>query len=639
MENILDEALQASDPSCSEPALPHWSSPNSSRIWQTLLQGVAEATRVLLTSCDRVTAINQALAILGQVTQVDRVYIFEYHPHPETGEPAMSRRFEWVDAGILPQLANPLLQNFCYGRYGLEDWQRVVESNHSVSVIIRELPGMQRQLFESFKIQSMLLVPIPVHGKLWGVMGFSDCHTERQWSPDEEAALMTLAATLGGVVAYRQLSAALDCDAHRDRLLGEMAQRIRRSLDLQQILDTTVAEVREFLGADRVHIISFDSSKTMVLAESVDDRYRSIREWTPLADNHVELIEAYFVHGCIDVINDSAGVTLPPVIAQDFVDFQVRAGIAVPLTVTEQLYGLLVVTQCTGPREWQRFEIDLLEQLSTQVAIAIQQAKLYEELRCLNTDLEQQVEQRTQELRQQYAELQDLQALKDEFLHAFSHDLRTPVMGTLLVMSNLLRKQTDSTIAVPRAVLERVIHSGQHQLSLINSLLEAHSSDVRGITLHYEPLHLHKLIQAIVGDLDPLLLTNQATLVNRVLATLPPVTADPLQLRRVYENLLTNALNHNRLGLELVLDATIEDDMLRCIVQDNGAGMEADMRDHLFERYARGSRSQSTGVGLGLYLCRQIITAHGGQIGVTGDPGAGSRFWFTLPLAGAVSKE
>ncbi len=85
--------------------------------------------------------------------------------------------------------------------------------------------------------------------------------------------------------------------------------------------------------------------------------------------------------------------------------------------------------------------------------------------------------------------------------------------------------------------------------------------------------------------------------------------------------------------MSLILNAVVEDGMVCCTIADNGLGIHTELRERLFDRYIRGSRSRSSGIGLGLYLCRQIITAHGGQIGVIGEPGAGAKFWFTLPVA------
>ncbi|OLP16758.1 hypothetical protein BST81_18855 [Leptolyngbya sp. 'hensonii'] len=268
----------------------------------------------------------------------------------------------------------------------------------------------------------------------------------------------------------------------------------------------------------------------------------------------------------------------------------------------------------------------------------------------LNKNLEQQVEERTAELQQKVQELQDLYQRQDEFLHAVSHDLRTPLTGTLLVLRNLLETPQEhqeglpiyapdssislspASISVSTKLLDRMIQSSDRQLRLINALLETHASEMRGIPLQLEPVHLEKLVQSTMEDMESLLIQNQATLTYQIPADLAPIMADLLQLRRVFENLLTNALNHNPPGLHLTIQADLEGPMMLCAVQDDGIGMSQEQCDRMFERYARGNRSRSTGLGLGLYLCRQIIAAHGGQIGVISSPGSGAKFWFKLPL-------
>lgn len=739
--------------------------------WHNLLQAVAQATKALLTNSDRIIAINEALAILGQATAAHRVYIYEYHAHPVTGELAFSCRFEWVRSGIISQLHNPVLQNLSHSEFDLQEWHQRLTAGYSLSAIARTLPQPQKQFLEFLQVQSILLVPIPVEKKIWGFIGFSDCHSERQWSQDEEAALSAMAAAVGSTM-YEQMSdvlyserqlqrqlaeseerfrlmvegseqvffyiydnahvfeyvspsvqavlgytpqelvgnvchliihessqtltdeatqallmgksvdtfaiSALHKDgrllvleitetpvmrngqvvgiqgfgrditdrhqtleklkaiAKRDRLLRRMGERIRTSLDLQTILNTTVAEVREFLQADRVYIVNTKTrdSDSVVTAESVAANYRSIREWTLTSKIHEEALHSYFNPRVIYVVNDtSTKADLPPVIAQDFLNFQMRAIVGVPIMVDDQFYGLLVVNQCAKPREWQHFEIDLLEEFSTPVAIAIQQAKLYQELQCLNTQLEQQVEKRTQELQQKYSELEELQNIKDEFLHAFSHDLRTPIMGILLVMKNFQSLSNGEPVTISAPILERVIQSSERQLKLIESLLEAHSSDVKGLTIQQLPLPLNSFTQAIIKDLEPLLAKHQATISNQIGVNLPLVTADSLHLRRVFENLITNALNHNPPELHLILNATVENGMMRCTIADNGVGIDLEICERLFDRYIKGRRSQSTGIGLGLYLCQQIISAHRGEIGVISEPNVGAKFWFTLPLA------
>lgn len=268
-------------------------------------------------------------------------------------------------------------------------------------------------------------------------------------------------------------------------------------------------------------------------------------------------------------------------------------------------------------------------------ASTARQAELYQQLQQLNASLEQQVEARTAELRQKMQELEHLSQQKDDCLHAVSHDLRTPMMGMRLVLQNLLAK-ADGVIAIAPSIIDRMIQSLDRQLNLIQSLLEAHSSDIQGIQLHYEPVDLQALIEAIAIDLAPIAKQHQATLENQVLAPLPPITADPTHLRRVFENLITNALQSNPTGIHITLQAHTKDNQILCYVRDNGVGIAPHDCDTLFDRYTQGpQRRRSTGIGLGLYLCRQIITAHGGEIAATSHPGQGATFWFTLPLTHA----
>lgn len=238
--------------------------------------------------------------------------------------------------------------------------------------------------------------------------------------------------------------------------------------------------------------------------------------------------------------------------------------------------------------------------------------------------------------RLQRAEFESRRELR-VFLHAISHDLRTPLLGTSIVLQNLLKKSHEK-VSISANVLERILDGNSRQLKLINSLLEAYESEVRGVELHCEPLSLSSLVTSVLCDLEPLLTQNRVILHNLVPADLPLVNADATYLERVFGNLISNALKHNPYGITLTLDASVKAKMMLCRVQDNGVGMSQQQCARVFELYARGEKARfMPGLGLGLYLCRRIITAHGGEIGVTSHPGAGSTFWFTLPLCSVES--
>jgi two-component system sensor histidine kinase/response regulator len=219
------------------------------------------------------------------------------------------------------------------------------------------------------------------------------------------------------------------------------------------------------------------------------------------------------------------------------------------------------------------------------------------------------------------------------FLHAVSHDLRNPVTGMLMVLQNLLNTSSEK-IVLPRPTIERMIQSNERQLSLINSLLEAHVNDIQEMVLHPQAMAVTELVQNAINDLTPLAAKENTAIANLVGNDLPLVHVDSNQVCRIFQNLISNSIKHNPPGLQIAISATVtEENWMRCTVQDNGVGIPAEQCEHLFELYAQGKHHRrSLGLGLGLYICRQIVRAHGGEIGVASELNAGSQFWFTLPL-------
>jgi len=222
------------------------------------------------------------------------------------------------------------------------------------------------------------------------------------------------------------------------------------------------------------------------------------------------------------------------------------------------------------------------------------------------------------------------------FFHAVSHDLRNPVLGTLMVLKNLLNQEEGESylIPVPRSILERMVQSSDRQLNLINSLMEAHVNDVQGLVLQLQPVQLNTVVADAIADLEPMFRKNQTNLINLVTADLPLINADATQVWRIFSNLIGNAIKHNLPGLQITINAIVEGEKIYCTVSDNGVGISPEQSQRLFDLYFRGKNNPySLGLGLGLYLCKQIIQAHGGEIGVQTGLETGATFWFTLPIS------
>jgi PAS domain S-box-containing protein len=443
-------------------------------------------------------------------------------------------------------------------------------------------------------------------------------------------------ATAYDITERKAAEAQLQRAANRERLLSESALRIRGSLNLEDILNTTVAEVREFLQVDRVFVAQFScNGACQTVAESVDPQWASVLGWEaePCA---VEDVRQLFEQDCVRVVNNAQEVEQMPFLKEYYDRCQVQAGMGVPILLNGEMFGVLIVNQCSAPRQWQPFEVDLLKKLGTHVEIAIQQGQLYQQLQTLASNLECQVEERTLELRQRMQELQHLNQVKDILLHAVTHDLRTPVHGILMVL-NHLHSRGEESVVIPRNMLERMIESSDRQLTLLNSLMENHTaSPCPNQTLTWECVHLSELVEQTLATLEEPLQSNQAIVVNQIAADLPAIAADAQRLQIVLENLILNAVKHNPPGRTITLQAQVlihaEQPILECRVTDDGVGMDTAQCDRLFQLYVRGLDNQRlTGIGLGLHRCQRIIAAHGGTIHVESSPGKGSRFSFTLP--------
>ncbi|MEH1844374.1 MAG: PAS domain S-box protein [Nostoc sp.] len=476
------------------------------------------------------------------------------------------------------------------------------------------------------------------------------------------------------ITERKQVEAQLRLSAQRDRLLAETLVRIRSSLNLEQILQTTVTEVRQFLQADRV-FISLNNAKLGVrtLAESVDPKYPSVLGWSTNDEAYLQEVRNLLKDNLVRIVEDITQMPVSSKVKAHCRKFQTKASLAVPIMLGDELFGALIANQCSGSRHWQPIEIDLLQQMSEQVAIAIQQSQICQKLAELNTNLEYQVQERTSQLQQKMQEVEKLHRVKDVVLHTVTHDLQTSVMGNLMVLKNLLNQgvggaegqrsrgageqgsrgeitaisplptipsaplplsHVQSPIPVSRSIIERMIQGNDRQLTMINSLLEINSCEKQGIDIKPELVQFSTLLGGIFAQLEPMLTQNQATLKNLVPADLPLVMADATWLQKVLANLLTHSLQNNPPGLNFLLSATVEAGMIRIQIQDNGVGMSKLECDRLFDLHVRDPQDCcSTSIGLKMYLCRKVLTAHGGEIGVISNRKRGLTFWFTLPLA------
>ncbi len=171
-----------------------------------LLQGIAEATKALISNRDINTGFKTALRILGIAAEVDRVYIYKHEVVEETEENYAKLVFEWSSETTEAQIEDPALQKLSYSRFAALNFYENFANGNILKFIIRDLPYEAKDVFIDKKIKSLILVPIMVDGEYWGFVGFDDLSEDRIWTDNEESLLITMAATLAAVIKRNKIS-------------------------------------------------------------------------------------------------------------------------------------------------------------------------------------------------------------------------------------------------------------------------------------------------------------------------------------------------------------------------------------------------------------------------------------------------
>jgi CheY-like chemotaxis protein len=257
----------------------------------------------------------------------------------------------------------------------------------------------------------------------------------------------------------------------------------------------------------------------------------------------------------------------------------------------------------------------------------------------MNEQLERQVAERTSELQAALDSARQSSEAKSVFLSGMSHELRTP-MNAILGFSQLLQLQP-----LPAQQLDAVNEirgAGQHLLALIDDLLDLTRIEAGKLAVVAVPVDVAEVVDEALRFAQPMFAARRLELVNRTPAG-PRMRADPVRLRQVLVNLLSNAAKYNREGGRVVIDATSQGPQrLRLRVSDTGQGIAPERMHRLFQTFERlgAEHSGIEGSGIGLALSRQLAELMGGTLGVESQVGEGSTFWVELPVAtGGVTEQ
>ena len=407
------------------------------------------------------------------------------------------------------------------------------------------------------------------------------------------------------------------------KALGEVSQAVSSTLDLQKVLATIVAHAAELSGTESGAIYEFDE-------ESEEFQLRATHRMSE------ELIKAIQEAGgkMGETALGRAGVNREAVQIPDILEEPTyptsetmqqegfRALLAVPLLREDRLIGGLVVRR-RAPGQFQKETVDLLQTFATQSALAIQNARLFREIKAKGRELE------------------IASKHKSDFLANMSHELRTPLNAILGYTELIIDKIYGEVPENIQEVLERVEKNGRHLLGLINDVLDLSKIEAGQLVLSLDDYSMKEVVHTVFTSVESLAAEKNLELKVSVSPEVAHGKGDQQRISQVFLNLVGNAIKFTEAG-EVRIEATASNDNFVVSVSDTGPGLSEADQQMIFEEFHQvdgSSTRKKGGTGLGLSIAKKIVEMHGGRIWVESTEGKGSTFWFTLPVRVERQKE
>jgi signal transduction histidine kinase/DNA-binding response OmpR family regulator/HAMP domain-containing protein len=408
------------------------------------------------------------------------------------------------------------------------------------------------------------------------------------------------------------------------RALGEVSQAVNSTLDLETVLNTIVAKATQLSGTEAGAIYVHDDTKNEFALRATYGMSEAFvaelaRQGVGFGESAVA--QAVMQRAPVQVadLRQAKQTALQEVILRA----GYRALLVIPLLSRDKVIGAFVVRRI-APGSFPAPIIDLLQTFAAQSVLAIQNARLFQEIEEKGRQLE---------LTSQH---------KSQFLANMSHELRTPlnaIIGLTEIMVNNAPRFGTEKAAEP---LHRVHRAGTHLLGLINQVLDLTKIEAGKLEFSPETVNLAPLLEDIIGTARQLAEQNKNRLILEIQENLGQLTVDPMRLRQILLNLLSNACKFTKQGeiklrVKKIVDAR---NWIEIAVADTGIGMTPEQQSKLFKEFTQVDSStvrQYGGTGLGLAIARKLARMMGGDVTVASEPGKGSVFTVRLP-AGAHSQ-
>ena len=603
-----------------------------------------ETTQRIRQSLDLSTIFNTASAEIRQLINADRVGIFKFDPDSNFhyGEFVS----ESVVAGFKSALAAKV-QDDCFGEQYAPYYQQgriqVVDDIDNAG-----LTDCHRDILAQFQIRANLTVPL-LHGEnLWGLLCIHQCSVPRHWQDFEVELVQQLANQLAIAIQqsslYEQVQSELiirkkaekeiSRQLQQQKIIQEITQEIRSSLDLTQILATVTRKVQELIQADRVIVYRlFADGNNQIVEEVVTNGYVALkdRHW----DDEIwpqEILDCYW-QGKPRIVPDVRNDIWTDCLVEYFLEGQIQSKIVAPILQDlvdnetgrwvnhphHKLWGILVVHACSTKRIWEESEAEVLQQIANQLAIAIQQADLFEQLQ------------------KSLVQEKELSQMRSRFISMASHEFRTPlaiISSSTGILQNYSDRLSPDRKERHLTTIQKTI---RHMVQLLDDVLMINHAETQKTEFKPEPLDIISFCRRLKEEIED---TSSQHTINFFLNSSEPildntlvVQFDPKLIRQILTNLLSNAIKYSPENSSVDFSLQIENNQLIFKIRDYGIGIPKPDKANLFASFYRASNVGSiSGTGLGLAIVKKCVDQHKGEIILDTEVKKGTTFTVRIPL-------
>lgn len=310
------------------------------------------------------------------------------------------------------------------------------------------------------------------------------------------------------------------------------------------------------------------------------------------------------------------------------------AAIMVPLIEEDELVGVYIAGEKNSGDMFNQQDLQVLEIMAPEVAIAVENAKAYEEISRFNVTLRQEVKRATRRLKDKNEELKALDKAKDEFISMASHQLRTPLTAIKGYLSMLLEGDAGEIRVSQYDFINEAYSAAGRMVGLINDLLNVSRMETGRFFLEPKEVDIERMVNEEVKQLQNHAREKGLYLKIEAKGKVPHIWADETKIRQVVMNFIDNAIYYTNTGGVTVKMKKDKDDFV-FEVHDTGIGVPKEQMEHLFEKFFRADNARQTrpdGTGLGIYLAKRVVEDHGGRVVFRSEVGKGSVFGFYFPL-------